>query len=335
MTATVLAFPGYPGADKWEEEASHYLARLARRRRSAATIRSYGFSYQSWTAYLMAGGRSLDPRLATEADAEGWVESMGHQKPTTQLTRFVAVSGFFRYLLREEVIERSPFARLDAPSLPREPEVPVVPPADLIRLLDSMRGRSYIDRRDLAMFLFMLDTGARRDEVAGMMVEDIVDLNARQVILYGKGEKSRRVTWGVEADDAMRRYWRLRADHPQADRVESHGPKDAGREGRPFWLAPPGKVGGGLSGQSIYRVLRLRCDRAGIARAHPHQLRHTWAHVLKLEGTSTEDMMRLGGWSSPSMVARYGASESQSRALANYRSPMDRLLTSTRKGTNR
>ena len=37
------------------------------------------------------------------------------------------------------------------------------------------------------------------------------------------------------------------------------------------------------------------------------------------------DLMRLAGWKSAQMLARYGASAADDRARKNYKSPADRL----------
>jgi hypothetical protein len=44
-----------------------------------------------------------------------------------------------------------------------------------------------------------------------------------------------------------------------------------------------------------------------------------------MAGGDPNDLMRLAGWKSPQMLARYGASAADSRARKNYTSPADRL----------
>jgi integrase len=99
------------------------------------------------------------------------------------------------------------------------------------------------------------------------------------------------------AGEAMMRYVRLRSQHRKANLPA-------------LWLGPRGPLGASGVAQMLYR----RCDEAGIPRVHPHALRHSWAHMAKLEGASEGDLMALGGWSSTQMVHKYGKSAAVARA---------------------
>jgi integrase len=56
------------------------------------------------------------------------------------------------------------------------------------------------------------------------------------------------------------------------------------------------------------RDLLDRCARqAGIPALHPHMFRHTFAHEWLSAGGNETDLMRIAGWRSRDMLARYGA----------------------------
>jgi integrase len=53
------------------------------------------------------------------------------------------------------------------PIVPDKP-VPIVPDDGLKRLFQACAGNSYEARRDTALLMLLLDTGARRDEMIGL-----------------------------------------------------------------------------------------------------------------------------------------------------------------------
>ena len=56
------------------------------------------------------------------------------------------------------------------------------------------------------------------------------------------------------------------------------------------------------------------CAQAGIGHVYPHMLRHTFAHLYRLNGGNDDDLMRVAGWRSREMLSRYGASVAEVRA---------------------
>jgi len=118
------------------------------------------------------------------------------------------------------------------------------------------------------------------------------------------------VVYASKTAQALDRYMRFRKAHVHASMPA-------------LWLGPQGQ----LMPNGIAQMLRRRCAQAGIEKLHPHQFRHTAAHVAAKEGLGDSDMMRTFGWKSRQMLNRYGASAADERARAAYRrlAPGDRI----------
>jgi site-specific recombinase XerD len=303
---------------------------------SPHTERNYKNALAAWRRFCEATGRSLDPREVTRRDAEAfpiWLAE-GGASDATRKNRHVVLSTFFKWLASpdEEVLESSPFAGLRAPKIGKRP-VAVIPDDQVAALLVSVSGRSYEARRDRAVIMLLMSTGARRSEVAALLLED-VDVAAGRVTFHGKGNKVRVGAFGDATAAALRQFLRARDEHPQADRTYPVGDReDTRRIGRPLFLVVSGTGHrGALGGAGVADILRRRCAEAHVPAFNPHKFRHTWANAMLANGADGGDVMRLAGWESRQMLDRYTAYHAQERALVNYRDPLDSLIQGGRRG---
>lgn len=278
--------------------------------KSERTIATYLRALDRLDAFLAERGMPRSLGAIRREHLESFFVALGERgnAPATISILFRALRPFWRWLVEEDEVERSPMERMRAPSVPLNPP-PVLTEEDCARLLAACRGTDLIARRDLAMLSLLLDTGIRRGELAALRVGDL-NLGQHLAIIEASTSKSRRgraVVYGDNTAKALMRYLR----HPKAPRAE-----DA-----PLWVA---RTGLPLTGNEIFHTIRRRALQAGL-KVHPHQLRHTWASSMLTAGHSEGDVMQLGGWTDRSMLSRYGASAAAERARAAYRSPIDRL----------
>jgi len=287
--------------DTWLDYQTLFTGYLEAMNKSAQTVRTYNVALDQLRDFSRPRG-VLSPLDVTRDEIIEWLRYLQMPTPVGRGLapasvgqRYRSIQAFFKYLVNVEGMAASPLEKLSQPKVP-ETLIPVVEEGDLQRLMDSLGGRSFEDRRDRAIVSLFIDTGARLSELATLRLED-VDLDEQQITVLGKGRKFRRVAFVKPTKMDLQRYLMERRSHHYADESALF----LGRRGP-------------MKGSGIHQMLQRRCEQAGVRPIHAHQFRHTYAHFYLLLGGNEGDLMRDTGWSSRSMVDRYGRSAASARA---------------------
>lgn len=188
----------------------------------------------------------------------------------------------FAWCVDEGYIARSPASRLRKPRTPhRTPRSLRDPLVDeLLHKLKSISTRKWHDRRNVAIVLFVLNTGLRRGEIIGLRWQD-VDWEAGYVRVLGKGERERIVPLNPAAKDALLIVW--------GEREHVFGRLDGGK----------------MNGESLDVVIKRWVEYHGLPSFGLHKLRHTFATRLLARGVDIYDIRDLLGHSSVSTTEIY------------------------------
>jgi site-specific recombinase XerD len=289
--------------------ALSWLVHLEAENKSSKTLISYRAAAEQLEEFLRISGMPTDvSAIAREHIDMFLIAVMERTSASTAATRYRALQQLFKWLRDEGEIDRNPMERMRPPKVDERP-VPVISDDDLRALFKVCSGPSFDDRRDMAMFRLLLNTGARIQEMSLMKLGD-VDLHARGVYVMGKGRKARKLNLGPKATKAVDRYLRIRARHSQADEPW-------------LWIGLRGR----LTDDGMRQRLETRCKQAGIKRLHPHQFRHTFSHQWLADGGTEYGLAEVNGWVSTQMVGRYAKSTAAERARREHSrlSPGDHL----------
>ena len=259
---------------------------------SEHTRSAYGRDLKAFAEYCVVEGKGLEQIVREDILSYlGARHSVG-QSARSSARALAALRSFYRYCLRQGLIEHDPVALVDNPKIPKSlPKS--LSETDVERLINAPDIETPIGLRDRAMLELLYACGLRVSELVGLTLSQ---LNLRQgvVRVYGKGRKERLVPMGQAAERWLERY--LGSARPQ---LLSLGESDA---------CFPGRGGAAMTRQTFWYRIKHWAAVAGIDKPlSPHTLRHAFATHLLNHGADLRVVQLLLGHSDLSTTQIYTA----------------------------
>lgn len=190
------------------------------------------------------------------------------------------ISSFFSWLEEEDYILKSPMRRIH-----KIKTKTVVKEVISDELIEKMRDQC-TEKRDLAIIDLLYSTGIRVGELVNLNICDL-DLEQRECVVYGKGDKERRVYFDARSKIHLRSYLESRTDSNPALFVTLDAPYDRLK----------------ISGVEIR--LRELGRQLGTERIHPHKFRRTMATRAIDKGMPIEQVQKILGHSQIDTTMQY------------------------------
>lgn len=195
--------------------------------------------------------------------------SCGNKKSSTA-RRLASLHGFYDYLVNQvNRLEYDPTAAIHPPKqdkvLPK-----YLTQEQSIELLESTQYQSDFPERDYCMVVLFLNCGMRLSELVGMNVGDI-DLEHRQIRLFGKGHKERMVYLNDACIEALQLYLNKRNTMEGLPPTEKAVFVTRRRRER-------------ISNRRVEQLVTGAMKAAGLKGFSTHKLRHTAATLMYQTG---------------------------------------------------
>lgn len=190
------------------------------------------------------------------------------------------ISSFFSWLEEEDYILKSPMRRIHKIKT-KTAVKEVISDESIEKLRDGCK-----ETRDLAIIDLLYSTGIRVGELVNLNRSDI-DFEERECVVFGKGEKERRVYFDAKAKLHIKNYLESRNDDNPALFVTLDAPFDRLK----------------ISGVEIR--LRQLGRNLNIERIHPHKFRRTMATRAIDKGMPIEQVQKILGHSQIDTTMQY------------------------------
>jgi integrase/recombinase XerC len=265
-----------------------FLAHLQYEKRySAHTLRAYEADLEQFFNYLGVEYQIAAPSDISHFQIRSWIVSLidAGVTPRSVNRKITTLKSFFRFLLREKLLDQSPMAKIQSPKVPKK--LPVfIDENRMQELFDSVEFEpGFPGLRDRTMLELFYGTGMRLSELVNLSQTD-VSFSKQTVKVLGKRNKERIIPLSVTLLAALKKYVQLRNTYT----AEHNASNDA-----LFVDNRCNKV----YAKFVYRTVKRYLGSVTTGdKKNPHILRHTFATHMLNHGAEINAVKEILGHSS-------------------------------------
>ena len=265
-----------------------FYSRCEGKNLSPGTLRFYKDKLLAFTRWLDREG--LDGLSLADLTAKHMRDYLtGERKRCSPIQArhcYVAARTFFKHLVTDGFLDRSPLEGVDPPKQPTK-QLPALTVDQVQKLLATCDTTEFVGARDKAILLLLLDTGMRAAELLSINT-GAVNPPTGVITIMGKGSKERDVCYSDLTTAALKDYLRRRV----------------GLDTPVLFVNLYGEP---LTYSGLAQMLRRHGKAAGLPvhATHPHACRHTFATLFLRNGGDVFTLQRLLGHTTLTMTEKY------------------------------
>lgn len=260
------------------------------KRCSLHTQRSYATDIQQFEQYLNCHHGNIATTEVSSNIIRQWMVNLleDGNAPRTIVRKLSSLKAFFKFLLRQKVVDRNPLDKVTAPKVGKR--LPVfVEEKHMNTLLDEISfGEDFEGIRNRLIISTFYYTGIRLSELIQLKVAD-VDLSLNTLKVMGKRSKERIIPLAPIYVEELKQYLRIREELAPSTPL--------------LFITSKGKA---LYPRLVQRVVKHFLTLVTpISKKSPHVLRHTFATQLLNRGANLNAIKELLGHANLSATQVY------------------------------
>lgn len=265
-----------------------YLSVQRQRGRRPKTIESYRLFL---SRYARAVGKPIDEVETRDIRQFLMAEERRGNQNSTIASKIHRLSSLYKWLVREEIIDKNPMLRIDAPE-EEEPE-----PKHLTHEELELVRMACVKPIERLLVEVLYSSGIRREEASKLDWPDVDFADRTLTVRDGKGGKFRVVPLSTRATILLRQHRNVRTDNDPCVFRSQFKRR--------------------MAVETIGRRIRIIGERAGLEeRLTPHRLRHSLATHLLEAGVPLDVVQKILGHKKPSTTQIYA--KRQMRQVEEY-----------------